>query len=265
MIVLLALSLLASAAATYTPCEKCDGMTCYRRGPDIYAGSQGGNLNPKCRQSYGANAKVAVPQDADQNAAAFDACGQNSFIGLLDIHTENHFKNINTGDLVSVGSSARNGHYVNWQSGQPNNYGGGSGQDIVLFDWDGSWHDYYISYSQHVCCEYPKRVECHGDVCFAKGGKRKPSSATPAGSNLIHACQEIGPEWQLAVPQSSAENNKAHLACGDHTFLGLTDISFEGDFIDMNTNWLVSRGSNAVNGAYVNWGSGQPNNLGSGT
>ena len=65
-------------------------------------------------------------------------------IGATDAETEGQWIDFNGSPL----------NYTNWQSGQPNNLGGG--QDYVGYyagNQAGGWDDHYGTHSNHVLCE----------------------------------------------------------------------------------------------------------------
>lgn len=74
---------------------------------------------------------------------------------------------------------------------------------------------------------------------------------------------------QLVRIDSSYENNLVHgfaLAIGNDVFIGGSDTAVEGEWRwsdgdqDGDQFWAGDAGGSAVNGAFVNWASGQPNN-----
>mmetsp|Transcript_12450 Transcript_12450/g.46048 ORF Transcript_12450/g.46048 Transcript_12450/m.46048 type:complete len:428 (-) Transcript_12450:397-1680(-) len=266
-LVLLA-SLAASAVATYyqPDCNDCVGTKCFVKGP--HANPKYNDINDKCSwfansyQFYGPNGRAAVPANDAENQKAYHACGDSSAFGISDRNQEGVWENMKTNELVYDSNGEYT--YTNWASGQPYDIGG---QDIATFwhGYGGKWNDGKYDSNWNFCCEYDRQRCCpETGACFAQGPAVDPSHGSPnPGDNLTPACKaELGDEWEVAVPETEEENEKAFYACGHDSFLGIMDYETEGYWKDINKNVLISIHDNCQSGKFCNWLGHQPNNYG---
>ncbi|KAM6182276.1 mannose-binding protein C [Erethizon dorsatum] len=89
-------------------------------------------------------ASVATPKNADENRAIRNVAHENAFLGITDEENEGLF----------VDMKGRRVTYTNWNNGEPNNAGSGSGEDCVVLLSDGKWNDIPCSSPSEAVCEF---------------------------------------------------------------------------------------------------------------
>jgi len=118
----------------------------------------GTNLQTLCKAEFGLDAKPAVPESDEENNAAFEACGINTWLGISDEQEEGVWRNVVTGDVIFVEPDEVVG-YENWRrsstSGNLLEPNGGPNENFVEFIGTGGgfWNDFLGDNALPVCCE----------------------------------------------------------------------------------------------------------------
>ena len=201
------------------------------------------DANSYCLSNYGTT--LATITNRDEILFALDAAytsgipqsiHDSPWFGLNDINNE--------GSFTWIDGSVNN--YVNWASNEPNN---DNNQDCgKLYIPNGDWDDDYCTYTKPFICNFPKYIGV---------------TTRTTWSNANTYCQNnFG--TKLATITSNADNSDvrnaatfAGISSNDRIWIGLTDTAQEG-------TWIWTENNLGVTNLYNNWGSGQPNNLGSG-
>ncbi|WP_422104225.1 HYR domain-containing protein [Winogradskyella sp.] len=172
------------------------------------------------------------------------------FIGINDISTEGTYE-WQSGQPVS---------YTNWNSGEPNNFGGG--EDYGEMRSDGLWNDRRANFTAHVVIEYNDYTAVPTSVSgFSLLGTFGDSTYFISNQNthIGNAYANAGTNGhKLVTINSQAENDAiqtwaANLSGADKLIIGLNDPNFT------NVDYQWQSGQPVT---YTNWGTGQPNDFG---
>ncbi|XP_076054837.1 uncharacterized protein LOC143033374 [Oratosquilla oratoria] len=172
---------------------------------------------------------------------------EDAWIGLHDQDQEGTFQ----------WDDAATFNYSNWGSNEPNNFGL-FGEDCVEIAEDGTWNDEGCAERgrRFLCrrtAEWSPREECPDDWTSnpSTGSCYFLSSYSTNYADAVEKCPMIGSGAELLLPRDEAENEFLSGITNETLWIGLSDRKTEGHFVD-------EKGNNAT---YVNWNSGEPNDL----